>query len=109
MSQNLRNKLELICLIAKMKNPRARCAFLKDISRDQKFVDAIEEIAVNTVKGKLPLTRKQKGRIKNKKSIHCMASPKYSKKQKRKIVNQLGGGFWTLIIPALMSLLASKV
>jgi len=64
---------------------------------------------LNTVKGRVPLPDKIKKKIKCKK-LNCLACPKKSllksKAKRRKVVTQLGGTFWTLLIPAVLSLLA---
>lgn len=107
MSSNLQKKKHLIGLISKIKNPKLRNAVLADFIMKDDVYDAIKEIAVNTINGKLPLTATQKRKIKEKKALFCLA--KSSKRNKRKrIVNQLGSGFWGLLIPLVLSLLTAK-
>ena len=112
MSSNLNKKIDLLKVIAKISNNKLRNSVLNDLAVDDNFFNALQEIALNTVKGRVPLTPKQKSRIKSKKAIHCLACPPKqildNKKKRKKLVSQLGGGFWSLIIPALVALLAAK-
>ena len=112
MSSDLKKKLELLKVIAKINNSKLRNSVLNDLATDDTFFNVLQEIALNTVKGRVPLTKGQKSKIKCKRALHCLACPPKdltaNKKKRKKLVTQLGGGFWSLIIPALVALLASR-
>lgn len=102
--------MQLLCTVKKEK---LRKSLLADLGVDDQLFDALQEVALNTVKGRIPLSKVQRAKIKCKKAIHCLACPNKSilksSRKKVKLVQQLGGGFWAFIIPTLISMLAEKM
>ena len=106
MSENLRKKLYIFSVIGKIKNQKLRNAVLQEFIKDDTFYNAMHEVAHNTVKGKLPLTKLQRKKLKGcKKGIYGLSCHKNNKYRKKKAVSELKGGFWTYLIPVVFELL----
>ncbi|RWR99765.1 hypothetical protein B4U79_03256, partial [Dinothrombium tinctorium] len=82
----------------------------KDVIADDDVYDAIKEICLNVLKGKVPLKSKRHMGCKN--TLECFAHPPKVlrlKKNRRKVVSQIGNGFWAFVIPAIVSLFAERL
>ena len=106
MSKNLVNCLGKLKTISKIKNSTKRKKAL-NLNYDECLYKALNEIAVNTVKRRVPLSIKQVNKLKkhklNIKKLSCRTKNK--KKQKQLVVQS--GGFLPVLIPAIASILTS--
>lgn len=107
MSERVRRNWGLLKILVKA-GPRQRKAILCNANND--LVGAIAEIALNTLKGNLPLKPSQYRSLKRKKGvIKKLSDRKVSLKKKKQIILQSGGFIGPLLgtaIPLLTSLLA---
>lgn len=90
--------------------PAARKSILRNASTD--LISSIGEIALNILKGRIPLKKRQKNILKKwRKAIRKLSDKTLSIKKKKSIVNQSGGFIGALLgfaIPLITSLLTSK-
>lgn len=102
MQRNL-TRLELLHKAA----PRARGAIINNANAD--FINSLCEIALNILRGNIPLSTKQYKLLKKKKRvIRLVADKKVSHSKKRKFLNQTGGFLLPLLgsaIPFITSLI----
>lgn len=78
---------------------------LNEFLRDETVFNAIREIAVNTLDGKIPVNkRKLRG---CRQGLECVA--KATKKNRRRAVSKLKGGFWSYLVPVVFELLRQAV
>ena len=92
---------EFLKLMAESKSPKRRKLLVDWASN--KDIDAISEIALNTLNGNIKLTPNIYRKIKkHKKIIRLLASTKPKINQKKKIIKQ-SGGFLPFLIPAAIS------
>ena len=88
--------------------PKQRQAILN--CADSDLIACIQEIALNTLNGNIPLTSSQKTKLKKKKS--ALRSIAYSKgKQKKKVVQQGGivGALLGAVVPSVLQGLMGKI
>lgn len=106
MSSRLQRNLSLLELLHKS-TPSVRRVIIGKASPD--FINAICEIALNVLKGNLPLNTSQYRRLQKKKAvIRLVANKKVNTLKKRKAITQHGGFLIPLLgaaIPFLTSLL----
>lgn len=108
MSKNLKSCIEKLKFIAQIKNPLLRKKLLTQIS-DNCTYQALHEIAVNTVKGKVKLSNNQKRKLnKYKKLLHALSKPTKDLKKKKKLTIQ-SGGFLPILIPTVASIITSLI
>lgn len=109
MSSRLRRNWALLQTLVKAK-PAVRKSILRTASKD--LVSAISEIALNILKGKLPLKERQKNILKKwRKAIKKLSDKACPIHSKKRIVNQSGGFIGSLLgfaIPLITSLIANK-
>ena len=99
------SRRDYINLLAQSKTPNRR-KLLADWATKQD-IDAISEIALNTLKGNIILTPQLYKKLrKNRNILRSLASKNCSFCKKRKIIGQQGG-FLPLLIPATLSALSS--
>ncbi len=72
-------------------------------------IDAISEIAVNCLKGNIPLNSCDFKKLEKYKKILRILSKKSPVKRRRKIIIQKGGQLLSLLIPPALSLISSIV
>ena len=106
MSRNLRQCLNCMDIYHSTKNSRMRKNYLKEISKEEKFFEALFEIVNNIYLGKFDLKRMkpaQKKKIRKYANImdKIHRRPK-RKSMRKKIVNQ-SGGFIQFILPELVT------
>lgn len=86
--------------------PRVRRVIVNNASTD--FIDSLCEIALNVLRGNIPLTDKQFALLKKKKKIiRLVADKKVKRTKKKKTLNQSGGFLLPLLgaaIPFIISL-----
>jgi len=71
---------------------------------DKTFVDCVSECAKNVIKGNVPLTNRQKAKLRRSRNdIRALSVKKTSLRKKRKILQK--GGFLTALLPPVLSLL----
>lgn len=91
-------------------NARQKRAILQTASGE--LINTICELALNVLKGNIPLTGSQLKKIRKQKvGIKLFANKKTSIKKKRKVLNQKGGFLLPLLsvaIPFLTSLIAGR-
>jgi len=106
MSKNLNDCLEKLVLVSKIKNLELRKKVIAEIFDDCLY-KALNEISINTVSGKVPLNKKQKGSLKKYKILIKKLSCDIKNKSKRKKLVVQSGGFWPVLIPAVASVLTT--
>ena len=98
------SRRDYIHLLAQSKTPKRR-KLLADWATKQD-IDAISEIALNTLKGNIKSTPQLYKKLrKNRNILRSLASKNCSICKKRKIIGQQGG-FLPLLIPAALSALS---
>lgn len=109
MSERLRRNWELLKALVKA-TPTVRKTILRDASSD--LISAIGEIALNILKGRIPLKEHQKNILKKwRKAIRKLSDKTMPIKKRKRVVNQSGGFIGALLgfaIPLITSLLANK-
>lgn len=100
MSERLRECIHDLAFVAKLK-PKTRKIVLKEL-KDKKYYYALKEIARNTIKKNVDIS-KVKLNKKDKKNIINIACNKAKSKRKRLIVQS--GGWISWIIPLVFTLL----
>ena len=108
MSSNLKNCLEKLKIVAKIKNPDLRKKVLLHIA-DKCLYKALNEIAVNTVSRKIPFSKNTKQHLR-KHAIHIekLAKGTSNSRKQRQLVVQ-SGGFLPYIIPAVLGILSALI
>ena len=113
MSNLMKNNAQLILTLAKLK-PANRRAVLQAAPKE--LIHALSEGALNIIKGKVPLSKRQYGHLRrNQSKIRLLANPKVSVRRKQKLLtvaDQRGGFLGTLaaiLIPTVASLIGSAV
>lgn len=105
MSVDLRRRLYILSVVGQIKRPALRKAVLNEFLRDESVFNAIREIALNTLDGKLPINkRKLRG---CRPGLMCVA--RATKRNKRLAVSKLKGGFWSYLVPVVFDLLRQAV
>jgi len=91
----------------KAKSAKERNKILKKVKNC--VVTAISEISLNCLKGNVPLTKCKYNQLqKYKKVLRSLSRKSIPIASKRKLISQKGG-FLNILIPAVLSLLASSV
>ena len=98
---------EFLKLLSESKTPKRRKLLIDWASK--KDIDALSEIALNTLKGNLKLSPNVFKKIqKHKRTIRLIACKKQKISKKKRIIKQ-SGGFLPLLIPAAISVVSSIV
>lgn len=109
MSSRMQRNLGVLELLYKSP-PRVRKVIISNANVD--LINALCEIALNVLKGAIPLNDKQYRQLKKKKAvIRRLADKKVKTPQKRKAINQSGGFLLPLLgaaIPLITSLISSR-
>lgn len=107
MSQTVKKHSELLRALCKL-DSKERIALLKSL--EDKKIHCVCECIYNTLKGKIPLSTKQKTRLSRHKSIlRKLVKPGESIKKKRKVLLQTGGALLPLILTPLLSALLGNL
>ena len=86
--------------------PGARRTILKNADAD--FLNALCEIALNILRGKIPLTAKQYALLKKRKEhVRLIADKRINFTRKKKIINQRGHGFILPLLGAALPFITS--
>jgi hypothetical protein len=108
MSQNIKNCFDKLRFIASIKDPSLRKKILSSMHNDCLYL-ALNEIALNTVKGNLKLKSQQKKKLyKHRNLIKKLSTKTNNRVKRRKLVTQ-SGGFLPILIPALASILTTLI
>lgn len=108
MSANLRACIEKLRMIAAIRDPELRRKVLTSLADDCLY-KALNEIAINTVARKVPLTLKQKRRLRKfKVKIQNLTCKTNSNRKRKQLVAQ-SGGFLPILIPAIASVITSLI
>jgi len=102
MSRRVRKYLPVLKRIAKL-GDKAKRDYVRKC--DKEFLDCISECAKNVVKGNVPLTNRQKTRLRRSRNELRALSVKTSLRKKRRILQK--GGFLTALLPPVLGILSS--
>ena len=103
MSRRVRKYLPVLKRIAKLGDKVKRDYVRKC---DKEFLDCISECAKNVVKGNVPLTNRQKTRLRRSRNeLRALSVKKTSLRKKRRILQK--GGFLTALLPPVLGILSS--
>ena len=92
-------------ILAKAK-PKLRKLLIQNVP--ESVITAIYECCLNTLKGVIPLTPRQKRRLASYKiHLRALANKKVSRKKKKQYLNQKGGNLLTALIPPVLAVLSS--
>jgi hypothetical protein len=107
MSRRLRDNADFLRVLAKS-NPKLRRAILKCCNPE--LIKAVCEVALNVLKGVVPVSEQQKKKLKRyKRVLRALTDKKVSITKKREFLNQTGGNFLPFLIPPVLSVLASLI
>ena len=105
MSKRMKRSLPYLQILAEAK-PKLRKILIKNLP--ESVVTAICECCLNTLKGVIPLTPRQKRRLAPYKTqLRALANGKVSRKRKKAYLTQRGGSFLPSILPAALGALRS--
>ena len=92
-------------LLSQIKNKDIRKNATCDFCKNENLYKAIKEIALNIVNKNIPLTNKDKKKLKKyKKDIYLLSKQKFKSKRKQKVLQQTGG-FLPILIPLVATIL----
>lgn len=108
MSQNLNKCLPLLSTFCSLKKKNDKQKLLKAF--EQCVLRASQEIAINTLRGNVPLTDQQKQTLRRyKNALQSLSSQRTSKRQKKRVILQQGSGIFALLLPIIASAVASAI
>lgn len=103
MSDRVRKFLPVLKRINKL-GDKAKRDYVRKCTRE--FLDCISECAKNVIKGNVPLTNRQKTKLRrNRKDVRALSVKKTSLRKKRRILQK--GGFLGALLPPVLGVLAS--
>ena len=103
MSQRVKKYLPVLKRIRRMADTAKR-EYVKKC--DKEFIDCVSECAKNVIKGNVPLSPRQKVRLRrDRNNLRSLAIKKTSLKKKRRILQK--GGFLTALLPPVLAVLGS--
>jgi len=103
MSKRVRKYLPVLRRINKL-DDRAKRDFVRKCDRG--FLDCISECAKNVLKGNVPLTDRQKTKLRrSRKDLRALSVKKTALRNKRRILQK--GGFLTALLPPILGVLAN--
>jgi len=103
MSDRVRKFLPVLKRINKL-GDKAKRDYVRKCTRE--FLDCINECAKNVIKGNVPLTNRQKTKLRrNRKDVRALSVKKTSLRKKRRILQK--GGFLGALLPPVLGVLAS--
>jgi hypothetical protein len=108
MSENVKKCFDRLRFIASIKNPGLRKKILVS-THDDCLYFALNEIALNTIKGNMKLQTQQKKKLhKYKRLLKNLSLKTNNRVKRRKLVSQ-SGGFLPILIPTLASILTTLI
>jgi len=103
MSKRVRKYLPVLRRINKL-GDKAKRDFVRKCDRG--FLDCISECAKNVLKGNVPLTDRQKTKLRrSRKDLRALSIKKTALRNKRRILQK--GGFLSALLPPVLGVLAS--
>jgi len=109
MSKILKSCFPKLSFICKIKDPKLRKKLLINIA-DNCLFQALHEIAVNTIKGRVPLSNSQKRKLsKHKSTLSKLAKNGKPNKKGKLILIKQSGGFLPILLPAIATVLSSII
>ena len=109
MSENLRKCMEDLRIALKYKNKRTRDAILKFLSQKKCVYDALREISLNILNGKIKLKKHEMKKLNpHVKTIKALKKGGHKRRSQQKLVRQ-SGGFLPWLIPIVASALPSVI
>lgn len=105
MSSNLQSFFPILEAISHIRLKADRDLVIRIFCKNKKFIKAMKEIAKNTVEGNIPLSAKDKQRLKKQKKVLIALAGKGGKRTLR----QTGAGFLPILIPIVSSILGSII
>ena len=99
--------IELLKTIKLCKSRSERKTLLTILCRHKKFIKAMKVICINTVNQSIPLTEKQKNQLKKHASVISYIAS--SRRSARNHIVQSGGGFISILLPIVASLIGSAI
>ena len=107
MSQNLKDCINELIFISKIKNVTLRRKVLQEFSLNECLYRGLHEIAVNTVSKSFPISKKDKIKLRpHIKAIKALSCQTKSKRKQQKLVIQ-SGGFIPYLVPSVLGFLLS--
>ena len=103
-STNLKSFITLFDFLTTIKEKRVQHKILKKLSENDKFNQALREIAYNLVKGKIKLNDKQKRTLRPFGRIICALSGAKNCNKRKECV-QKGRGVFPLLVPIALTVL----
>ena len=105
MSKRMKGSQPYLQILAKAK-PKLRKILIKNVP--ESVITAICECCLNTLKGVIPLTPRQKRRLAPYKTqLRALANRKVSRKRKKTYLTQRGGALLPFVLPAALGALGS--
>ena len=103
--QRMKGSLPYLQILAKSK-PKLRKILIENVP--ESVITAIYECCLNTLKGVIPLTQRQKRRLAPYKThLRTLANRKVSRKRKKTYLTQRGGSILTALLPPALGVLGS--
>jgi len=103
MSERVKKFLPVLKRVRKFTD-EAKRQYVQKCNRE--FIDCISECAKNILKGHVPLTTSQKGKLRrNRNDLRALSVKKTSLRKKRRILQK--GGFLGAILPPVLGILSS--
>ena len=105
MSKRMKGSLSYLQILAKSK-PKLRKILIENVP--ESVITAIYECCLNTLKGVIPLTQRQKRRLAPYKThLRALANRKVSRKRKKTYLTERGGSILTALLPPALGVLGS--
>ena len=105
MSSNLRRCLPFLQSYCSIKSRKQKAKFLKQF--EQCIMKAAQEISVNTLRGNVMMTDKQKKRLRRyKTALETLSRHSIPRTRKRKVILQSGTGLFAALLPLVISAVA---
>jgi len=104
MSQNLKNVIKTLDMVARVRGKKKREALLRGMNSDPNIYMALQEIAYNTINKNIRLTETHHKRLRGYKRLLLELANGIKAKYKKRVVVQ-SGGFLPVLIPLVLAIL----
>jgi len=102
MSKRVKKYLPVLKRITKL-GEKAKRDYVRKC--DKEFLDCISECAKNVIKGNVPLSNRQKTKLRrNRNDLRALSVKKTSLRKKRRVLQK--GGFLSALLPPVLAVLA---
>jgi len=99
--------IELLKIISLCNSKTERKTLSTILCRHKKFIKAMKIICKNTVNEKIPLTERQQNQLRKHASV--ISNIANSRRSAKKSIVQSGGGFVSILLPIVASLIGSAI